>query len=271
MRSKSTLSLRSDEAHMLALSLDEYAALMLDEGRYSVDPDTGTVTGRRFGRPLKGGVDGAGYPTVHLAYSRNVQRPIRVHRLIAVSVWGVEAVSGMHVAHLDRNKAHSVRANLQLMTPTDHNHYDDLAARMRAAKSAKPVTVRVVAPCARCGEGETLVLPGIPRPARMSGRAFGVAGRLCRDCFNMLRKTTRPHKGRPVECPAKRKAAWLPCAVCSDPDGRVVAGCHTPSRRDGAIFGIEGELCYRCYSRLSARKRAAEGYIRPSRRKQPLA
>lgn len=44
------------------------------------------------------------------------------------------------------------------------------------------------------------------------------------------------------------KASWPPCADCGDPDGPL-KGCRTPSRVSGVRFGIDGELCNRCYQK----------------------
>lgn len=44
------------------------------------------------------------------------------------------------------------------------------------------------------------------------------------------------------------KESWPACADCGDPDGPL-KGCRTPARVSGERFGIDGELCNRCYQK----------------------
>lgn len=246
MRSKSTVILRPDEAYMQSLSLDEYADLMLKDRRYDVDVETGAVTGLRRGRPLKATPGDSGYPTVYLAYSKHVDRPIRVHRLIAVKLWGVEEIFGKEVAHLDHRRNNNVQSNLQLMTYAEHREYDGTTKAARAAKRIKYLSgVRTTRVPRKPKEPKIVKSRTVARPVR----------------------PPRPETPPPAKHPERRRTEWPPCAVCGDPNGKNAPGCWTPQRRSGARFGVEGLLCVRCYRRLQMRKRMAEGYISPARRK----
>lgn len=61
------------------------------------------------------------------------------------------------------------------------------------------------------------------------------------------------HHGRRF-VPPKPKSSWPPCVRCGDPDGRST-GRTTPDRITGARFGIEGDICRRCYGALQERER----------------
>jgi hypothetical protein len=54
---------------------------------------------------------------------------------------------------------------------------------------------------------------------------------------------------------AEAKTEWPPCARCGDPDGPSRRDCKSPVRTSGARFGINGELCGRCYGTLAERAR----------------
>jgi hypothetical protein len=53
------------------------------------------------------------------------------------------------------------------------------------------------------------------------------------------------------------KQAWPACVLCGDIDGRIPMGKRTPGRFTGASFGIDGQLCARCYQRLHKRRARA--------------
>jgi hypothetical protein len=52
-----------------------------------------------------------------------------------------------------------------------------------------------------------------------------------------------------------RRASWLPCIICGDPDGWILPGGHRPVRRRLERLGLKGEACSRCYTWLISRKR----------------
>lgn len=56
-----------------------------------------------------------------------------------------------------------------------------------------------------------------------------------------------------------RKTSWAPCVRCGEKNGRVSQSnssiSHTPGRVSGERFGINGQLCLRCYGTLGERVR----------------
>lgn len=59
------------------------------------------------------------------------------------------------------------------------------------------------------------------------------------------------------------KTEWEPCVLCGDPDGYVTYA--TPDRFTGRRFGIDGDICRRCYNRLKEREARRQG-LRASKR-----
>lgn len=55
----------------------------------------------------------------------------------------------------------------------------------------------------------------------------------------------------------KCKEKWEPCVRCGDPGGAPFHARVTPARVDGARFGIDGDICWRCYHALAERERRA--------------
>lgn len=52
----------------------------------------------------------------------------------------------------------------------------------------------------------------------------------------------------------KPKTTWLPCAECGDPDGTKSTRSVNPTRVNGQPFGIDGQICFRCYQRHRSRR-----------------
>jgi hypothetical protein len=171
-----------DERNVLSMPLLKFIALMIEQGRYDVDVDSGTVFNVQTGHRLKPLIDSSGYPSVTLAYSGAVMRPVRVHRMIGVKVWGAEAVKGRHVAHLDGNKERSVRSNLELKSPSDHLKYDYEIGVHHPKLNPKTSWL----PCVRCGDPDGKIVPGYLTPFRCTGRKFGIDGQLCYRCHKVL-------------------------------------------------------------------------------------
>jgi hypothetical protein len=168
---------------MKALPLVDYMEWMLKSGKYDVDVDTGIVINCRTGKPLKSRIDKEGYPSVNLAFDGVVTRPVRVHRFIAVKLWGADAAKGNHVAHLDGNKKRSIRPNIEIKTPSAHLKHD------YAIGIHKPITgpwKKSWEPCARCGDPDGPIRKGEQSPARNTGRRFGIEGDLCGRCLKIL-------------------------------------------------------------------------------------
>lgn len=177
---------------MRKLTLDAYAAWMLAQGYYDINTHTGEVTNLRRGRTVHPIAHPTGYQVVNLVFSRVVVRQVKIHRLIAVKVWGVEAIRDKQVGHIDGVKTNNTIANLWLPeTAAEHVFFD--------------------------GTHRNLIIGGTHRI----------------------------------------KTEWAPCVICSDKDGRSTDG-HTPDRISGARFGIEGQICRRCYGRLQERQRRAQ-------------
>lgn len=167
---------KEDIEYLESLRLDEYVEWMIDNNYYSIEPETGQVMNCRTGKVLKWIIDSEGYPYVELVYSRFLHRPIRIHRFIAIKTWGVAAVRGLHVAHLDRVKTHSVLSNLELKTPGDHNRYD---GNHQHAKESWPE-------CTKCGDPNGIIRKGRKTPARYKAEVFGLVGELCSTCYMRL-------------------------------------------------------------------------------------
>lgn len=78
----------------------------------------------------------------------------------------------------------------------------------------------------------------------------------CHTCNEYLRRhgVDRPYTddGR-----TEKLGELLPCAVCGDSRGRAIGSSGRPARRSGARFGIEGQICVRCFGRLYWRQRNA--------------
>lgn len=60
---------------------------------------------------------------------------------------------------------------------------------------------------------------------------------------------------RRTSCHAPVKSSWEPCAACGDPDGFAAADRKSPDRFAGERFGIDGQLCKRCYARMNSHHR----------------
>ena len=184
---------------MRELGLDDYIAWMLESGRYDVDIETGEVTNPRSGQALSPILNQAGYHEVNLVYNREVVRRVKVHRMVAVKKYGVDAVVGKHIAHLDSNKTHNHWSNLRPMTPTEHMAYDGICVKSypHPPKTEWP-------PCVRCGDPDG---PYSNRrsPDRISGARFGIEGQLCRRCYGALQERERRAKAREKQVAADKE------------------------------------------------------------------
>lgn len=183
------------DAEMRALTLDEFARWMLDQGRYDVDVATGTVTNARTGhilRPQHTGPRGRTYHAVNLVFSGRVIRMVKVHRLIAVKVWGVDAIRGKGVGHRDSNRYRNVISNLWLPESVQEHARADNSTRGLVRAEAKICWP----PCARCGNPDGQSQPDCVTPVRISGQRFGIDGQLCRRCYGTLGERDRRARKR---------------------------------------------------------------------------
>lgn len=181
------------------MPLEEFAAWMLTSARYRVDPDTGRVWNARTGVELRTFVNASGYPSVNLVFNRAVVRRITVHRLVAISVHGAEAVSGKQVAHLDGVRHRSVADNLWVApSARDHIKYDGTDRNLTHRAPRKTTWP----PCARCGTPDG-VSTSKTTPDRISGARFSIDGQLCRRCYGTLQERERRRRhGSPASASA---------------------------------------------------------------------
>lgn len=184
---------RPTDAEMRALPLDEFARWMLDHGWYDVDMQTGIVTNVRTGFVLKAsprGPAGRDYRAVSLVFSGKVIRSVKVHRLIAVKVWGVGAIRGKEIGHKDGNRYHNSIDNFWLPdSRREHANFDN-SGRGLVRREAKTSW----SPCVRCGDPDGQSQPDCVTPVRISGARYGIAGQLCRRCYGTLGERARRAK-----------------------------------------------------------------------------
>jgi hypothetical protein len=175
--------------NMRALTLDEFAAWMLANGYYDVDEHTGSVTNLRRGTPVHPIAHPTGYRVVNLVYTRKIVRQVKLHRLIAVKVWGVVAIKDKQVGHRDHDKTNNTIVNLWLPeTAAEHVAFDKPHRNLLMRNKQWP-TKTSWPPCALCGDkdGRTCART----PDRITGARFGVEGSICRRCYGRLHERQR--------------------------------------------------------------------------------
>lgn len=156
---------------------DQIIAATVADGHYRVDVDTGIVVGL-FGRELRCPPNKYGY-RCFTAVTSVGKRNISVHRLVAATAWGVDAIVGRQVAHRNGDQADNRIANLWLpATIKEHNEYDGTIANLNYQTPIKTSWP----PCADCGDPDG-PLKGRRTPARVSGERFGIDGQLCNRCY----------------------------------------------------------------------------------------
>lgn len=108
-------------------------------------------------------------------------------------------------------------------------------------------------PCARCGNpgGWANRKCGQQSPQRTDATRFGIDGKVCKACYVTLGRKARIKNPASVKPPR----VVLPCARCGTPGGAIrrSCGCVTPSRYDGATFGIKGRVCLSCWNVLTSK------------------
>lgn len=173
--------------------LDDFVARLLAQGTYRVDLKSGQILSGYSGRPLSPSKK-LGYRVVTFA-ENGVDRKVRCHRVIAIALWGVDAVRGKDVGHDDGHRAHNDPANLWLPdTRKEHMDRDGITALM-IERGFRPSAS--YPPCTRCGDPEG------PRggsknktPARCDGQRFGINGRLCYRCYQSLSRRLKRQENR---------------------------------------------------------------------------
>jgi hypothetical protein len=157
------------------LPTDEFIARALEKGEYRVDLTEGKIISGSTARPI-GRLRPHGYVEVRLTLE-GISRVAHVHRIVAIAGWGVDAVRGKQIAHLNHNKADNRIANLKALSAEEHATYDYGAGARRS--------YRIGTLCVRCGfrkgDGETRY-----RNRMTSGSLFGVNGPLCDNCYHVL-------------------------------------------------------------------------------------
>ena len=164
------------------LPLVDYIDWMLSHGWYDVDVATGVVSNPRTRLPLKPRVGHGGYLQVTLVYRHRIARTVRVHRMVAVKLWGADAVRSADVAHLDGDRGRNVDANLALMARADHVRFDRLGQPNHKLRKTR------WSPCCRCGDPDGPMGRNDRTPRRISGLRFGVSGIVCGRCYGALRR-----------------------------------------------------------------------------------
>jgi hypothetical protein len=172
------------EQRVKEMPLDDFIEFMFSSGRYDADPATGSIWNAASGLPLRTFPDRRGYLQVNLVFSRKVVRRCKVHRVIAVKAWGAERVGGKQVGHRNGVKTDNAVTNLWLPeSPKDHYEHD-VANDLWGTKPPKGSWE----PCVRCGNPNGRIGPRKLTPIRISGKRFGIAGKLCDACYSALRK-----------------------------------------------------------------------------------
>lgn len=161
-------------------SNDHRVEQALKSGRYHVS-EAGVVTllKPRLGEPrvLNARPTTNGYRRLTL-YHLGCEINIGVHRLVAISFLGAEAVRGKQIAHLNHDKTDNRIANLRPMTSQEHHDYD------RDRHKGAPRKIRGA--CACCGTTEGYVGNDGRHvtPRRYDGTTFGFAGQICSTCWH---------------------------------------------------------------------------------------
>ncbi len=158
---------------------DLIAKEALDSGLYRVDCETGAVFGQR-GNQLKPSPQKAGHLVVTL-YAPNQRRAVvYVHRLVVIAAKGLQAVQGVDIDHEDGDVTNNRLDNLKVYESHPQHIKDNAAARPERHRKAS------WEPCVRCGNPDGKMARNHRTPTRISGKSFGIAGRVCLQCYTHL-------------------------------------------------------------------------------------
>jgi len=170
------------------LSLDEYINAMIQLKRYDADTFGGFVLSLPRNRKLFGSPNADGYHEVTLYY-KGVQKTALVHRIIALKHWGIKAIQGKQVAHLDHNPSNNTISNLWVFdTVKEHNEYDGVELNLIKGQMK---TKESWDHCVRCGDPDGVPFYARKTPARITGKRFGYEGDLCWRCYHLLDERQR--------------------------------------------------------------------------------
>lgn len=181
-------------ARHCAMTRDEFIDDVLHERRYVVDPGSGRLVRGDPPRPIGYTRSDNGYSQVTLYAVDGCRRHAYVHRVVAMAVWGRQSIRARHVAHRDRTKNRNESANLWVPATTrDHFIYDGRNPEfLNAPKKCRERW----GPCAQCGDPDGPIRKRERTPSRVSGRLFGVDGKICWRCYLALYEPLRPERRR---------------------------------------------------------------------------
>lgn len=106
------------------MTRDAYIAACLDAGHYWVTPEGVLMMRPRSGdiRPVSCSIHPTGYVYANMSLSqkRGDQRTVTVHRVVAISVYGLPTPPRHHVNHIDGNKTRNHPDNLEWVTQVEN-------------------------------------------------------------------------------------------------------------------------------------------------------
>jgi hypothetical protein len=204
---------------------DHYIEEIVNNNRYKIDLNTGEIykDGLKKKYELRDG-----YYT--LSYKGKI---LKVHRIVAATKYGVEAIKNKHVHHIDEDRSNNNWTNLECVSPMEHIN----------KHGPYPKIVIEDKPCYYCGtfdgartEKGTLI--------RIVSPKYGIYNLSCKDCYALIRRMSKSTK------PVKEKRIGLtPCSLCNTTGGRKSKTSARPDRYRGIRFNIEGWLCDSCYKK----------------------
>jgi hypothetical protein len=218
------------------------------KNRYKVDVVTGKVT-TLYGIEVTPFTKGGPIKYLQLRLQYNGKRiMVRLHRVIAMTNWGVDAIIGKEINHKDHNPANNCIDNLEIMQSRKEHQEKDSGGPLNNIGMVKRKLEW--APCAKCGNENGSITKSHKSPRRFDGKPYGIEGEICSTCYVNIRHRLRD--GLPA---LAVKEALKPCAKCGTEVGYIPKGCSKPSRLNGTKFGIEGKICVSCFNKLNDKRR----------------
>lgn len=185
------------EQRLRAMTLDEYIDFILKSGRYRVDFTNGTVFHHRRHVPL-GHIRFDGYLSVALSHHKGFARAALAHRIIAIAKWGIDAVAGHEVGHRNGVRTENRLANLWIPKDRDEHAAHDNSRRGLLQGPRKESW----APCAFCGQKDGPMSKQCVTPERISGKRFGIDGKICHSCYDFLKRRPQSAQDTMAKCPS---------------------------------------------------------------------
>lgn len=171
------------EQEAKTIPLDEYCEWMLVNGYYDVD-DEGNVYNPRKNTRLTPVINSQGYPVVKLVFNRKVVRQVRIHRLVCIKAYGASYLKGNQIAHLDGTRTNNHLSNLWVTDAKSHVYYDRTHENLTSPKPKQTWE-----PCSYCNDNDGKSVS--VTPDRISGKRFGIDGKICRRCYAMFQERQR--------------------------------------------------------------------------------